>query len=409
MSDSVPRDVAVVTPWYPTADRPYAGVFVERMVEATAPVCDAFSVYHTDGWRMPDPSAADAAAAAHRALLPRALRSERTVASAQLWRVPVPDPVPTGGSFAERARHHAAWLREALGGDPLPAAAVHAHVGLRGGWTALENARPGARVFVTEHSSYLAELMDQPDSRDMYRQVLDRCTGFFAVGEAARDMLADAFPEHAGKIELISNPLPFGPPRRRPVTELRRWLYVGSLIERKGVDRLLEAFASCHAEDPELTLTLAGTGALGERLARRAAELEIDDAVSMPGMVPPDEVAGLMDRHDLLVHPARWETFGVTVVEAVAAGMPVLVTRCGGPETTLAGVEDAAGLFIDVDDDPDTIVAGYRRLAERFPDGLDLPKARQVLEERYGYRAVAQAHLKHWFPSDAPPDHGRRA
>ena len=105
-----------------------------------------------------------------------------------------------------------------------------------------------------------------------------------------------------------------------------------------------------------------------------------------------------MREHDLLVHPSRWESFGMTVVEAVAAGMPVLVTRCGGPEETLAGIEDAAGELVDVEETPTRrwwpatggCVPGSRT-------GLDLARAQRVLAERYGYPAVARIHHRMWF------------
>jgi glycogen(starch) synthase len=108
----------------------------------------------------------------------------------------------------------------------------------------------------------------------------------------------------------------------------------------------------------------------------------------------------LMREHDLLVHPSRYETFGVVVVEAAAAGMPVIVTRCGGPEQTLAGVESDAGELIEVEDDSAGIVAAYRRLADRFPDGIDLGAARRTLAGRYGYPAVARQYHEAWFRSD---------
>ncbi|MFI0485673.1 glycosyltransferase family 4 protein [Actinomadura sp. 9N215] len=391
------RSVAVVTPWYPNPQQEWAGAFVQAMVEATAPGCDEVTVYHNEAWLMRQaPEEVAAAREAHRRLLPVALHDTPTVAGARLVRLPVPT-VPDY-TFAELAEQHTAWLREALGGKPIPARVVHAHVGLRGGWTALENAHPDARVFVTEHASFIDQVLDQPDSRDMYEQVLDRCTGFFAVTDVLRDRLAEAFPALAHKIELISNPISFAATRARPVTELRRWLYVGTLVERKGVDWLLDAFAECHAEDPELTLTMAGPGVLAGRLAERAAELGVDDVVTFTGAVAPDEAARLMREHDLLVHAARWETFGVSIIEAVAAGMPVLVTRCGGPERTLAGIEDAVGEMIDVEENSESIAAGYRRLRDRFPDGLDLGKGQRVLDERFGYSTVAQAHHRHWFP-----------
>ncbi|CNE15325.1 glycosyltransferase [Mycobacterium tuberculosis] len=393
------RDVAIVTPWYPNPPRPFLGAFVQAMAEATAPGCGKVTVYHTDAWplRM-KPAAAEAAAAAHRSLFPAALRRERAVGGAELLRVPV--LAPKAGFFDQVARQHALWLREALGGEPIPAPVVHAHVGLRGGWPALENARPDARVFVTEHASFIDRLLAHPGCRNMYGQVLERCTTFFAVTDTLRDKIVAAFPSFADKIELISNPISFEVPRAEPVTELRRWLYVGNLSEHKGVHLLLEAFAKCRADDPALTLTMVGSGTLEEQLTSRAAELGVAEAVTLTGALPPDEALRRMREHDLLVHPSRGETFGVSIIEAIAAGLPVLVTRCGGPEATLAGLEEAAGQMIDVDDDPDTIVAGYWGLRDRFPGGLDLDRTQKTLDGRFGYRAVAEAHYRHWFPEN---------
>ncbi|SCL32165.1 glycogen(starch) synthase [Micromonospora pallida] len=391
------RDVAIVTPWYPTRQVPFGGAFVQAMVEATVSAWDRATVYHVDGWGARVPESQDQAIMrAHRKLLTRAVTETSTVAGAGLWYVPV--PMRVGLSFAQFARRNAEALRTVLRGKPIAAPVVHAHVGLRGGWTALENARPDARVYVTEHATFLPTVLAEPDSRAMYDEVISRATGFFAVGEVLRSVLVEAFPHHAHKIGFMPNPISFTAPREQPVTALRRWLYVGSLSERKGVALLLEAFARCRAEDPSLSLTFVGDGRLRSKLTSRAAALGLTDAVSFAGSVLPDQALELMREHDLLIHPSRLETFGMTVVEAIAAGVPVLVTRCGGPEETLAGIEDAVGGLIDVTDDPDTIVDGYRRLRDRFPQGLDLAHARSVLVARYGYDAVGQAHARTWFP-----------
>lgn len=86
----------------------------------------------------------------------------------------------------------------------------------------------------------------------------------------------------------------------------------------------------------------------------------------------------------------------MTVVEAVAAGLPVLVTRCGGPEETLAGVEDAVAELVEVEEGADALIAGYWRLRERF-DRLDVAGAQRALADRYSYPAVADAHDRVWF------------
>lgn len=394
-----PSRVAIVTPWYPSGQRPFLGAFVEAMVEATAPG-ESMTVYHCDEWAGRFAPGEDAEIVrAHHALLPRTLRPRPTVGGADLVHVPV--PLPVGLSYADIARRHEETLRVALGGRPIEAEVVHAHVGLPGGWAALRNARPDARVFVTEHASFLDVLLEQPEARSMYEELLRRCAGVFTVGRAARGPLVAAFPEYADRVGSIPNPVSFAATRDTPVTALRRWLYVGSLVPRKGVRRLLEAFALCHAEDPTLTLTLVGEGPMRGQLTSRAAELGVGEALRFTGAVAADEALRLMREHDLLVHASEFETFGMTVVEGVGAGMPVLVTRCGGPEDSLAGIEDCAGELVDVADDGESLAAGYRRLRDRFAAGMDLARARRELAARYGYEAVADAHRRAWFGTDA--------
>lgn len=396
MAAAAVRDVAIVTPWWPTRELPFRGAFVRAMVDATAPGCDQVTVYHCDAWvaRMSEERDGEVVRA-NAALLPRAAHTTETVGGARMRYVPV--PIPRGEWHMEIARRHDEALRAALGGVPIDAPVVHAHVGLPGGWAALRNARPDARVYVTEHATFLDHVLDTDEARQAYDEVITRSAGFFAVGEAVRGPLLEALPHHKDKIQFIANPVDFGDGAVRTVNHLRRWIYVGGLIQRKGVGLLLEAFATCRAEDPKLTLTMVGAGELLDRLTERAAELGVADAVTFTGAVPPDEALRLMSAHDLLVHPSRMETFGVTVVEALAAGMPVLVTRCGGPEETLAGIEGAAGELIDVTDDPETISAGYRRLRDRFPHGTDIARARAELAACYSYPAVAQEHHRIWF------------
>jgi glycogen(starch) synthase len=386
------RDVAVVTPWYPSAQMPFRGAFVRAMVEATAPR----TVYHTEVWGGRLSSEMDAeVGASYRALLPYATLSSRTVAGAELVSIPV--PMPRGRPFAEQASRCADALAMAMGGAPIPAQVVHAHVGLLGGLPALRRKRADARLFVTEHATFLDRMLAEPDGHAGYAEVLAACEAFFVVGDPIREQLADAFPAYAGKLRPIPNPIDFDAPRAAPVTALRRWLFVGGLIERKGVRWLLEAFAICRRDDPALTLTLVGEGELRPELEKRAAELGVAEAVRFVGAVPPARALRLMHQHDVLVHPSRYETFGVVVVEAVAAGMPVIVTRCGGPEQTLAGFEYQAGELIEVEDGPGAIVAGYRRLRDRFPAGIDLEVARRALAERFGYQAVTRMHHDAWF------------
>lgn len=389
-------DVAVVTPWYPSVQLPFRGSFVQAMAEAVAPTVRRLSVYHCDDWvsRMSPREDSAVTSAAH-ALAGAARPARPGPGGVDVVHLPV--PIPAGTGYADNAGRHAAMLRAVLGGTPLAAEVVHAHVALPSGWAALRNLRPDARLFVTEHASFLPLILADPGARARYAEVLARCTALFAVGDGVRDLLTDTFPGYADRVRLMPNPVSFAAVRQTPVRSPDRWLYVGALKAEKGVDLLLEAFARCRSEFGALRLTLVGEGPLDGALRVRAAALGVAEAVVLTGAVAPPEALRLMREHDLLVHNSRSETFGMVVVEALAAGMPVLVTRCGGPERTLAGIEDAAGELVPVDDDPESFAAGYRRLRARFPGGLDLAHAREVLAGRYGYPAVAAAHHEAWF------------
>ncbi|MFC3492416.1 glycosyltransferase [Glycomyces rhizosphaerae] len=393
---SARRHVAVVTPWYPDAQRPYRGSFVQAMVEAVAPGLDGTDVYHLDGWAVTkEPERLRRVRELQTTLLPRALAPAPAVAGATLYRLPV--VVERSREHALHARRYAEWLTVALGGKPIEADIIHAHVPMYGGYAALENAKPGARVYLTEHASFLEELLEQPDASALYDEILDRCAGIFVVGEPLHRLIADVFPHHTGKLAYIANPIDFRARRAQPPAALRRWLSVAGLIERKRIDHLLRAFADCRAEDPGLQLTLAGEGGLRRELEALSAELGVDDAVAFLGAVDPGEIPGLMADHDLLVHTSRHETFGVVVVEALAAGTPVLVTRSGGSDQVLSGIEDDAGQLVDVADDPAVFADAYRSLRDRYPHKVDLDAARDVLRAKYSYAAVGAHHHRIWF------------
>src|SRR5690606_9907405 len=123
-------------------------------------------------------------------------------------------------------------------------------------------------------------------------------------------------------------------------------------LHHKGVLRLVTAFAECARTRPSLSLTIVGGGPLGHDLKIRAEELGVGDRVLLLGPVPHEQVQQAMAEHDLLVHLSERETFGMTLVEAVSTGLPVLATRSGGPQETMAGLGFAAGRLIDVGTDP---------------------------------------------------------
>ena len=170
----------------------------------------------------------------------------------------------------------------------------------------------------------------------------------------------------------------FTPARRVPCA-FARWgvdgpvvLYVGRLSREKGLDHVLAAFALAQVEVPDARLVLVGDGP-----ARRALEAAAPAGTVFTGAVVGDELATLYASADAFVFLSETETFGNVVVEAQAAGLPVVVSARGAAAELVS--DGTTGLHVDPLD-RDQI---RRALVRLLRDG--------ELRRRMGRAAVAHA------------------
>lgn len=353
--------IHVVTPWYPTPERPYEGVFVRSSIAALGAET---RVVHVRG-------VPDGPAAVHRG----------SDGPRELVRVDV--LVPPAMPRVEVAERHRAALLDA--GVLDDATVVLAHVGMPSGYAVSGILDPAARLVVVEHASYLGTVLRTPAGHAAYGAMLARSAWLLVPTERWAADLRRRFPAHAGRIGVLGNPVDgdaFAPRARRP-ERLDRWVCVGNLTAHKRVLDVLEAFAELCRREParDAHLTFAGEGPERETLEDRVAALGLADRVTLLGAVT--DVPAVLADADVLVHLSVAETFGVGVVEAAASGLPVVVTRCGGPEETLAGGDVA---FVPDPPTPARVVDAVLRLEARDP-GAD---TRDLVLSRYGipaYRA----------------------
>jgi glycosyltransferase involved in cell wall biosynthesis len=134
-------------------------------------------------------------------------------------------------------------------------------------------------------------------------------------------------------------------------------LAVARLTDQKGIDVAIRALP----ELPDDTvLVVLGEGPERPALLRLARELGIESRVFLPGRVP--DVAAWLGRATVLVHPARWEGFGLGVLEAMLAGLPVVATNVSAlPELVVDG---ETGVLVEPDD-ADALARGVARALDR--------------------------------------------
>ncbi len=139
-------------------------------------------------------------------------------------------------------------------------------------------------------------------------------------------------PQHVQVIPNFSalEVLPVQMPREH---EPLRFVSYGRGVRKKGFDLLLRAFRQFLNTGRDADLTLAGEGPELSALKALCTHLNMNDKVSFPGWV--DDVRGLLEGKSVFVLPSYDEPFGIVILEAMAAGIPIVSTRSKGPSETL--------------------------------------------------------------------------
>ena len=226
------------------------------------------------------------------------------------------------------------------------------------------------------------------------RGVLDSSvTRFIAPSQFMADRLADmGIPGERTivKPHFVDDP---GPRRRAPSTS-GDILVIGRLAQGKGVDTLLAAWSSPRQRRAGERLCVIGDGPLAAQLG-----VDVADDVEMLGWRSRDEVtARLLDARALVAPSELYETFGMVLVEAMSAGLPVIVTTAAGaaaivepPPELLVPPRQPAALAAALDAlDDRTVdragVANRRRFEQHFSEAVGVT----ALEAAYGEAIAAR-------------------
>ena len=175
---------------------------------------------------------------------------------------------------------------------------------------------------------------------------------------------------------------PEGPPYRLRTKKRTKLLFVGGMIQRKGVDALLEAYLSTFDQSDDVCLVIKPFGSASvysnqslEREVRQAAAGSAAEIELVDGDLGFDDMAALYRSCDTLVHPYRGEGFGLPIAEALASGLPVVV-----PD---------GGACLDFCDDDDAWLVPAREVAILPGNWTPSPPGNWWLEP--SRRALAQA------------------
>lgn len=235
-------------------------------------------------------------------------------------------------------------------------ALLHAHTSARGSFwrkymLAALTRLFGRPVIVHLHSGEFIDFYEHECGRLgqwAVRRFLDQATRIVVLSESWRERIRAITGNDA--VTVISNPVlvdpsPCEPGLRKP----HRVLFMGRLTAKKGLFDFLEAAAPLAERFNDLEVVCAGDG--DRETARRAAEsLGLGPAVQFPGWVQGADKTRLLASCGLFVLPSHAEGLPMSVMEAMASGLPVIATRVGGVPDLVT--HEGEGLLVGPGDKP---------------------------------------------------------
>lgn len=166
----------------------------------------------------------------------------------------------------------------------------------------------------------------------------------------------------------------------------KKILFVGRLHPVKGTQYLLGAMSIIHRELPEAKLILVGDGEERELLESLTDSLGIRECVEFAGRVPHERVQDYMNQAEVFVLSSLSEGFPVTILEAMACGLPVVATRVGGVPDI---IEDGANGYLIDTENPEQIAEALLRVLQDEELQKIMSNNNRKSAEKYRWDTVA--------------------
>lgn len=358
--------IIAVTTWFPSPKAPTVGTFVEKDVRVLARDHDV-EVVHLIAPHLADPREADVDTIDH-----DGLRVHRIVMS------------PQRPGQVRRARRLL---------EPLLVGADLVHTMAFPTLLPFTGARPDAPWVHTEHWSGLTTPATLPTAWRLALPVLRPALGRPDVVTAVCEYLARPIraERHGRSTEIVPCIVP--PPAtlapRRPVEGRTLELVgVGALIDRKDPLLAVRTLAELCARDHDARLTWAGSGPLHDDVLALAAELAVDDRLTLLGAVDIGGVRDALDAADLFFLPTKADNFCVSAAEALVHGRPVVVGATGGQGEY---IDARVGELVDHQD-----VGAYADAIERVlqtTSGLSAEDVAATIGDRFSPETVRRGYL----------------
>lgn len=222
---------------------------------------------------------------------------------------------------------------------------IHAHFSSIGYIASILKEKFNIPLVLTEH---LSTLMKSTISKDVFRvahSAYSKADKLITVSPELKNVINEKFNKNAIYIPNIVDTKIFsysGEQKRNFFS----FISIGSLIYRKRMDLTIEAFIDAFRHNDKVSLTIFGEGPERSKLEELIRDNNMEKQIKLMGMQSRNVISDHLKKSDCFVLASQAETFGVVYIEAMASGLPVIATRCGGPSSF---VSEDNGVLIKVD------------------------------------------------------------
>lgn len=259
---------------------------------------------------------------------------------------------------------------------------MHGHFGRVVGY-ALYKAKKnfGIPYIITEHDSILAKGRESKYTANVLKKIYDGAACRIAVSKSFAEILGKKYKNNFEYIPNIADFSAFGDVEKVDHGQFT-FVSVGNLIERKAMDVTIKGFAELCKTNDDVKLILVGDGPQKDALKKLVDELHLTGRVEFAGRLDRHAIKEVFAKSDCFVLMSRSETFGVVYIEAMACGLPVIATRCGGPESF---VNENNGILVDVDSIDQLVEAMGKMMKTKY----DAKELRQFCADNFAPEVVA--------------------
>jgi len=238
-------------------------------------------------------------------------------------------------------------------------------------------------LVLTEHSSLMNQKVLSPYLLKLGRETYFCMDKIITVSKHLADNIKEKF-----GVKLVIIPNIVDTESFKYQTKINNDLFsfvsTGNLLKNKRMDILIEAFYKAFNNNKKVRLYIYGNGPEYSYLMQMIQNYKLKDQVFLMGLVERKEIAKKMSESDCFVLASRLETFGVAYIEAMSMGLPVIATKCGGPEDFVTK-ENGILLPIDnVDALSNALCSIYKNI-----DYYDRDKISDSAKKKFGAQTIA--------------------